>query len=98
MGIKTQVSCHGVPPLCAAGASPEPYSGPGEISPRFPSRGPRCPPPGASRRLRGVPAAGAGPERSGDWLGTAGAVKAGGGRGWEERRRPARPRCRVPPG
>ncbi|XP_043738838.1 polyadenylate-binding protein 1-like isoform X3 [Cervus elaphus] len=33
MGIKTQVSCHGVPPLCAAGASPEPYSGPGDLHP-----------------------------------------------------------------
>ncbi|XP_043334666.1 polyadenylate-binding protein 1-like isoform X3 [Cervus canadensis] len=33
MGIKTQVSCHGVPPLCAAGASPEPYPGPGDLHP-----------------------------------------------------------------
>ncbi|XP_070328785.1 polyadenylate-binding protein 1-like isoform X4 [Odocoileus virginianus] len=33
MGIKTQVSCHGVPPLCAAGASPEPYPGSGDLHP-----------------------------------------------------------------
>ena len=63
----------------AGGAGPEPSPGPGEGSPRFPSRWPRCPPPGASRRLRGeeIPAAGAGLERAGDWLGTAGRLLSG---------------------
>lgn len=93
MGIKTQVSCHGVLPFCAAGASPEPYPGPGEVSPRLPSRGPRCPPPGASRRLTGGPSCGGGTRAL--WrLVRDGGRGQGRGRTWVGR---APPQPRAPP-